>query len=132
MGLRSHIEQILPKFNSACSAVRFIYQFSNVDTLKVMYFAYFYSIMDYGIIFCGNSTKGHSVTEEIYEKCDGGKIRSKLVFRALEIMALLSQYILSSMTYIANNREYFSLKFSIRGINTRNKLQLHRPIANLT
>lgn len=46
------------KFNSACYAVRFIYQFSNVDTMKVRYFAYLYSIMNYGIIFWGNSTKG--------------------------------------------------------------------------
>lgn len=35
--------------------------------------------------------KGHSVTEEICEKYDEGKIRSKPVFRALEIMAVPSQ-----------------------------------------
>jgi len=36
----------------------YIYQFSNVDTMQVMYFAYFYSIMNYGIIFCATPTKG--------------------------------------------------------------------------
>jgi len=76
--------------------------------------------------------KGHSVTEEICGKYDGVKIRNQPVFRALETMAVPSQYILSLMTCIANNTEYFSLKFSIRGINARNKLQLHRPIANPT
>jgi hypothetical protein len=76
--------------------------------------------------------KGHSVTEEICEKYDGGKIRSQPVFRALEIMAVSSQYILSLKTCIANNREYFNLKFYMHGINTINKLQLHRSITNLT
>jgi hypothetical protein len=75
--------------------------------------------------------KGHSFTEKICEKYDGGKIRSQPVFRAMEIMAVPSQYIYSLMTYTANNREYLSLKFSIHEINTRNKLQLHRPITNL-
>lgn len=76
--------------------------------------------------------KGHSVTEKVYEKYDGSNIRSQPVFRALEIMAVPSQHILTLATYIANNREYLSLKFSICEINTRNKLQLHRSIANLT
>jgi len=76
--------------------------------------------------------KGQSVTEQICEKYDGGKIRSQPVFRALEIMAVPSKYILSLMTCIENNGGYFSLKFSIHEINTRNKLQFHRPIANIT
>lgn len=76
--------------------------------------------------------KGHSVTENICEKYDGSTIRSQPVFRALEIMVVPSQYISSLATYIANNREYLNLKFSMYGINTRKKLQLHRSIANLT
>jgi hypothetical protein len=61
-----------------------------------------------------------------------GKIRSQPVFRALEMMAVPSQYVLSLMTYIANNREYLSFKFSVHEINTRNKLLLCRQIANPT
>jgi hypothetical protein len=40
---------------SAYCAVRFMYYFSNVKTLKVIYFANFHSVMKYGIIFWGNS-----------------------------------------------------------------------------
>jgi hypothetical protein len=32
-----------------------------VDTLKFVYFAYFHSIMSYGIVFWGNSTDGKKV-----------------------------------------------------------------------
>jgi len=76
--------------------------------------------------------KGHSITEKICEKYDGSNVRSQPVFRALETMAAPSQYILSLVTYIANNREYLGLKFSVHGIDTRNNSQLHRSIANLT
>jgi len=35
------------------------------------------------------------------------------------------------MTFLLNNLEYFTSNFSVHSINTRKKLQLHRPIANL-
>jgi hypothetical protein len=35
------------------------------------------------------------------------------------------------MTFLIHNLEYFSFNFSIHNVNTRKKLQLHRPIANL-
>jgi hypothetical protein len=48
---KTHIQYITPKLSSACFAVRTI-----TETLKLVYFAYFHSIMSYGIIFWGNST----------------------------------------------------------------------------
>jgi len=35
------------------------------------------------------------------------------------------------MTFRVNNSEYFTSDFSVYSINTRKKIQLHRPIANL-
>jgi hypothetical protein len=46
------IQYITPKLSSACFAMRII-----TETLKVVYFAYFHSIVSYGIIFWGNATQ---------------------------------------------------------------------------
>jgi hypothetical protein len=48
---KNHIGQMIPKLSRACYAVRSIFHVSNTDTLKSIYFAYFHSIMKYGITF---------------------------------------------------------------------------------
>jgi hypothetical protein len=52
--------------------------------------------------------------------------------KRLEILALPCEYIFSLMSFIINNQEHFQTNFAINSINTRNKNQLHRPIANLS
>jgi hypothetical protein len=49
----NHIDQIIPKLSAACYAVRQMYHISNNITLKSIYFAYFHSIVEYGIFFGG-------------------------------------------------------------------------------
>jgi hypothetical protein len=44
------------KLNKACFAIRSIHAIMPVETLKMVYFAYFYAIMSYGIIFWGNQS----------------------------------------------------------------------------
>jgi hypothetical protein len=67
LGLDKHmewkipIEQIIPKMSNACYAIRSMYPFTNMTTLKIIYFAYFHSIMEYGIIFRGNSSDSRRV-----------------------------------------------------------------------
>jgi hypothetical protein len=54
---KKHIEYIIPKLSSACFAMRTVKPLLNVDTLKLVYFAYFHSVMSYGVIFWGNSAE---------------------------------------------------------------------------
>jgi hypothetical protein len=59
--------------------------------------------------------------------------RKKILFyKRLEILALPCEYIFSLMNFIVNNQEHFQTTFVIHSVNTRNKNQLHRPIANLS
>jgi hypothetical protein len=70
---KTHVEQIISRLSSACYAVRSMFHFSSLDTIKMIYFAYFHSIMKYGIIVCGNHTdsiKSLSVAEEDCEHYD--------------------------------------------------------------
>jgi hypothetical protein len=55
----SHMDQLLPKLCAACYAVRVLKPFMTQETLAMVYYAYFHSIMNNGIIFWGNSP--HSI-----------------------------------------------------------------------
>jgi hypothetical protein len=61
MNWKTHIQLILPKLNSACYAVRCMKHYSNIETLKMIYYVYFHSIVTYGVIFWGNSTDTNKV-----------------------------------------------------------------------
>jgi len=53
MNWRNHIVHMLPKSCSACYAIRCMYNFSNIERIKIIYYAYFHSIMMYGMVFWG-------------------------------------------------------------------------------
>jgi hypothetical protein len=50
---KNHIEHMLPKLSSSCYAVRCMYNFSNIEKIKIIYYAYLLSIMKYDIVFWG-------------------------------------------------------------------------------
>jgi len=52
---QTHIDQIVPKLNTAAYAIRSLKQVVNLETLKIAYFAFAHSILSYGIIFWGIS-----------------------------------------------------------------------------
>jgi hypothetical protein len=49
-----HIEEIIPKLNSACFATRSVMPHLSYETVKMLYLTYFHSVMSYGIIIWGN------------------------------------------------------------------------------
>jgi hypothetical protein len=46
-----YIDLVIPKLSRACYAIRSMFCISSTDTLKLISFAYFHSIMNYGMIF---------------------------------------------------------------------------------
>lgn len=52
---KSHIDQIIPTLNAACYEIRVVKPFMPQDSLQMVYYSYFQSIMTYKIIFWGNS-----------------------------------------------------------------------------
>jgi hypothetical protein len=48
---KNRINKMIPKLSGACYAVKLMFHISNITTLKSIYFAYFHSIIKYGIIF---------------------------------------------------------------------------------
>jgi hypothetical protein len=53
---KKHIEAIIGKLNKACYIIRRTKQYLSSDALKMVYYAFFHSIMSYGLIFWGNTT----------------------------------------------------------------------------
>ena len=57
----NHAEQILPKLSAACLSIRNLIHTLNPDILCMVYFAYFHSVLQYGIIIWGSLTHAHQV-----------------------------------------------------------------------
>ena len=49
----THIESIKNKLSSACYGMSLVKPYVTANTLKVIYYSYFHSIMTYGLIFWG-------------------------------------------------------------------------------
>jgi hypothetical protein len=58
---KNNIDQMVHKLSDPCYAVKSMLHISNTDTLKSISFAYFHSIMKYGIIFWGNSSNSRKI-----------------------------------------------------------------------
>jgi hypothetical protein len=53
---KGHINYIIPKLSSACYVMRTVKPNVSFNTLKIIYYSYFHSIMNYGLLFWGSST----------------------------------------------------------------------------
>jgi hypothetical protein len=134
---KTDISRMVPKLSRACYAVRSLSQLSNIDILKLIYFAYFHSLMKYEIIFWGNSSdskKVFTLQKNIVRIIVGSKPQtpSRDIFKKLQILPLPCEYIFSLLNFVINNLEHFQAYSAIHSVNTRNKHHVHRPIANLT
>ena len=128
---------MIPKLSRACYAVRFMLHISNTDTLKSIYFAYFHSLMKYGIIFWGNSSdskKVFTLQKKIVRIMMGVKSRNSCrdLFKRLQILTFPCEYIYSLINLITNNEEHFQTNADVHSVNTRHKHCLHKPTANLS
>jgi len=109
----------------------------SLDSLKVVYYFYFHSIMTYGLIFWGNSHHSNIIfrlLKRIIRIIVGirGWDSCREYFKNLKILPLQSQYILSLLLFVIDNGDYFKVNSEIHNINTRNKSNLHLPISNMS
>lgn len=51
---KNHTGHIWPKLSCACYTIKCVYHSSNIETMKMIYYAHFHSDMKYGIVFWGN------------------------------------------------------------------------------
>jgi hypothetical protein len=126
MNWKVRVKLILPKLGNACFAIGNMKCCSNIETLRMIYLAYFHLIMKYGIIFGGNSAEAKKVfllQERTLRVMMGINHRNSCrpVFKELNILTLASQYILSLMTFVKNNLELFTFNCTVHTKLTRNR-----------
>jgi hypothetical protein len=134
---KMHIDTIVPKLSSACYAIRIVKSFLTQETLKIVYYSYFHSIIIYGIIFWGNSSHSNIIfrlQKRAVRFIKGIRSRDscRKYFKELKILPLKSQYIYSLSMFVINNRYLFEVNAKIHNINTRNKFDLHYPSSHLS
>jgi hypothetical protein len=132
---RTHIDTNIPKLSSASFAMRAVKPFLSQDSLRMVYYSYFHSIMTYRLIFGGNS---HCIIFRLQKRIIGiivgirGRDSCREHFKKLKILLLQSQYMLSLLLFVIENGDYFKVNSEINNINTRTKSNLHQPISNLS
>jgi hypothetical protein len=107
---KRHIDQLLPKLNTAWYAIRTLKPYLSRETLLMVYYAYFHSILNFGIIIWGNSSCAISIfrvqKRVLRIMTDTGSRNScRQLFKTLRILPLQSQYIYSLLCFVLNNIE---------------------------
>jgi len=88
-------------------------------------------------MFWGNSSHSSMIFRlqkkaiRIMEGC-GNRVSCRNLFKKLEILTLMSQYILSLLMFVVQNKKYFLTNNESHNIVTRQRNDLHLPQANLT
>ena len=123
------------KLSSASFAMRVVKPFLSLDSLKMVHYSYFHSVMTYGLIFWGNSHRSNIISDykRIIRIIVGirGRDSCREHFKNLKILPLQSQFLLSLLLFVIDNGDYFKVNSKIHNINTRNKSNLHLPISHL-
>ena len=105
--------------------------------LRTIYFSYVHSIIQYGIIFWGNSSDSYNILKLQKRAVRiimivGNRISCRELFKKLNILPLYSLYIVSLLLFVVKNIEEFSMNCDVHTINTRYRADLHPPWINLT
>jgi hypothetical protein len=108
-----------------------------IDTSKFVYFAYFHSVLSYGLISWGNSTDSNKVfyiQNKIIRIMTGIKSRvsCRKLFWKFNILPLESEFILCLLSFVVENLDRFKRNTDVHNLNTRRKYDLRMPNMKLT
>jgi hypothetical protein len=128
-----HTHRTINKLSAACYAIRSLKSFMSHKTLKMVYYAYFHSIMNCVIIFWGNTPHNVNVFKiqkniiKIITRCRS-TVSHRDFFKTLKILTLQSQHIFSLLLFVANKESKFTMNSNIYNTNTRQKFNFHQPL----
>jgi hypothetical protein len=112
-----------------------IKHFMSQDTIRKIYFSYFYSILLYGVILWGNSAYScniFKIQKSILRIIINARNQDSCgqLFKNLKILSLKLQYIFSFLLFVAKNRDLCESNSEIHNTNTRFSSDLRTPTAN--
>jgi predicted membrane protein len=134
---KDNIDELVIKINRSCFAIRSVKSILPLETLRTVYYSYVHAILNYGIIFWGNSS--HSIRVSRIQKwiirimtTSAKRVPCHSLFRELSTLPLQSQYILSTCMFIITNREVFKFNSQVHKFNTRSTHDSYYHQDNLT
>lgn len=124
-----HLDRLAKKLSSAAYAVRRVRNVSDVDAARLVYFAYFHSLMSYGILLWGNAADANRIfvlqkraVRGIYKLGPRESLRSR--FKEINILTLASQFIYENLLYVKKNIHLFKKNSDVSKYNTRSRNKL--------
>jgi hypothetical protein len=95
------------------------------DTLKLVYFACFHSVMSYGTIFYRNSedSKRVFIIQKKLIRTAGAerRVSCRELLKKFNILPLASEFLLSVLSFVVDNMGKFQTNSCIHNTNTRHK-----------
>jgi exonuclease III len=132
-----HIDKVMKKLTSVCFMLRAAKPFISPASLLTVYYSLFHSALSYGIIFWGQSpsTQRLFVLQKRAIRIMMGvsnRTSCRHIFKKLEILPLNSQYIYSMLLFVSTHKQLFITNSDSHSIHTRQRDNLHVPMASLT
>jgi len=117
--------------------MRVVQSLLSLDSLKLICYSYFHSILTYRIIFWGITHYSNAVfkmQKRIIRIMVGIRNRDSCreYCKRVKILLLQSQYLLPLLLFVGDNGEYFRSNSEIHSFNTKNKLNLLPQLSKLT
>jgi hypothetical protein len=109
----NHINLLMKKLSKACYRIINAKTYMSASSLKVIYYAFFHSVMSYGIIFWDNSLHSSKIFRiqrkviRIMEGC-GNRVLCRNLFKKLQTLLLTSQYMSSLLMFAVQNKIFFN------------------------
>lgn len=134
---RGHVSSVMSKLSKAYFVMLNLSRELNIKTLIMVYYGYVYSILNYAVMFWGNSVDAKRVfyrQKKILRTMVGAHSRSSCrpLFRSLRILTLPCIYIYSILMFLKLNRHYFELQRPNHQYHTRNTGVYNYPIHRTT
>jgi len=133
----NHIDLLMKRLSTACYMIRNAKTYMSASSLKIIYHPFSHSAMSYRIIFWGNLSHSSTIFSMqnkaigIMERC-GNRVSCRNLFKKLQILPLTSQYLLSLLMFVVQNKNLFSTNIENHNIDTRQRNNFYLPQENLT
>jgi hypothetical protein len=111
-----YIDNLMVKLRRACYAIRSLRPFISHESLRMIYFSYFHTVMSYGIIFWENTLYSNNILvfkqqKRVIRIITNSRNRDSYreLFKELNILPFYSQYIFSLLISVTDNMSLFKL-----------------------
>jgi hypothetical protein len=133
----THLNHLLSKVGSVCFIMRKLSHVLNIESLRIVFFTHFQSLILYGLIFWGtlaNMKRVFLLQKRIIRIMLGlgSRCSCRSWFKKLDILPVTCLYIYSLMSFVVDNQDLFQANSSVNCMKTRQRNQLHKPYVALS